>query len=241
MAQKFKVLDVFFYKGNSLTSKAIRLLESVRYGMPFKDCYSHIDLGYDDKSTFSAEAKGAEIVPIENIDTIGKSDVVVYRYKNITQEQIDKFYAMVPEYMGRGYGYARYAIDAATIFSFVLFIMGILFGWLSWKFLLLFGGLFIILQIVAKLLQKLDKGTSDCSELSAIFLDELQLMPYFSSDPRNEFPNSQLSKMEMMRWYSHADIVATFDYKTKTWKEYPISGNTVVRSTQFAFSDKKDK
>ena len=37
MTPKFKVLDVFFYKGQSITSKAIRLLSSVRYGMPYKD------------------------------------------------------------------------------------------------------------------------------------------------------------------------------------------------------------
>ena len=241
MTPKFKVLDVFFYKGQSITSKAIRLLSSVRYGMPYKDCFSHIDLGYDEDHTFSAEAKGAEIVSTERIETTSKRDVIVYRYRKITQEQIDNFYKMVPEYEGRGYAFARYIIDAAKIFSFVVFILGLLTGWMSLKFLLLFGILFIALQLVYIFFKKKDKGTSDCSELVAIFLDELKLMPYFSSDPRNEFPNSQLSKMEMMRWYGLADIVATFDYDTKTWKEYPVGAKTIVRSTQFAFTKKENK
>lgn len=231
--KNFKVLDVFFYKGYSLTSRFIRLLTSIRYGIPYKDAFSHIAIGYDDISTISAESKGTMIVPNAEIDTIGKSDVIVYRFKEISLSKIEEFYTLAPQYIGRGYAYARYLLDAGKIFTFVTFILTAMFGWINFKVFLSFAGFIILIQLAAIVLRKIDKKTSDCAELSAIILSKLKLMPYFSSQPRNEFPNSQLSKMVMMQTYGLADVVGIWDYKTKSWKEVSHD-RSITRNFPFA-------
>jgi hypothetical protein len=231
---KFRTLDVFFYKGYSIRSKFIRLLISIRYGIPFKDSYSHISLGYDDNSTFSAESSGIKIIPNSEIET-KRDDVIIYRFKNLSWGKIEDFFTLVPQYLGKKYAFARYGLDAARIFTFVCFILTMLFGWISFKLFLGFVGFIGFLQLITIILRKIDKKTNDCAELSAIFLHKLRLMPFFSSKPRNEFPNSQLAKMKMMCWYDLAEIVGIWDYKTKTFKEVQ-NGRNSVSNFPFAIS-----
>jgi hypothetical protein len=140
---------------------------------------------------------------------------------------------MAPQYLGRGYAYARYLLDAGKIFTFVTFILIAMFGWINFKVFLSFIGFIAFIQLVSLALRNMDKKTSDCSELSAIILDKLKMMPYFSSQPRNEFPNSQLSKMIMMEWYGWADVVGIWDYKSKTWKEVSHD-RSIARNFPFA-------
>ena len=231
--KNFKVLDIFFYKGYSLTSKLVRFLTSIRYGIPFKDTYSHIAIGYDDVSTISAEASGTKLVPNVEIETTSKSDVIIYRFKNVSLSKIEEFYNIAPQYLGRGYAYARYLLDAGKIFTFVIFILTAMFGWINFKVFLSFIGFILFIQLISIILRRIDKKTSDCAELSALILNQLKMMPYFSSQPRNEFPNSQLSKMLMMEWYDLAEVVGIWDYKTKTWKE--VSHDRSIASN-FPFS-----
>lgn len=214
---EFQMLDVFVYRGHSLTSKLVRFLTSVRYGIPFKDAYSHIAIGYDEETTISAESKGTMIVPNSEIDTKNKSDVVIWRFDKLHQWQKDNFYKVADPFIGAGYAYARYALDAARIFSFVCFILLLLFGTVNWRYRLLFLGLILLLQLASIWLRKADKKTYDCAELSALILNKLHLMPFFSSKARNEFPNSQLTKMRMLKWHHHATVVAKYNYKKKEW------------------------
>jgi hypothetical protein len=231
--KNFKVLDVFFYRGYAFTSKVVRFLTSVRYGIPYKDTYSHIALGYDDNSTISAEASGTKLMPNSEIETTLKSDVIIYRFKNVSLGKIEEFYNVAPQYIGRGYAYARYLMDAGKIFTFVTFILTAMFGWINFKVFLTFAAFIALIQLATIILRKIDKKTSDCAELSAIILSQLKMMPHFSSQPRNEFPNSQLSKMVMMEWYGLVDMIGIWDYKSKTWKEVSHD-RSIARNFPFA-------
>ena len=123
----FRALDVFFYKGFSLRSRAVRVLTSIRYGVPFRKCLSHVAVGYDSRSTISAEATGAKIILNSEIEN-SKSDVVVYRFTDLSQIDTASFRDSMEQKLGIKYAYARYGLDAARIFTFVVGVLGLLFG-----------------------------------------------------------------------------------------------------------------
>ena len=216
-APLFHALDVFFYKGFSLRSRAVRVLTSIRYGVPFRKCLSHVAVGYDSRSTISAEATGAKIILNSEIEN-SKSDVVVYRFVNLSRVNITSFREVLEQKLGIKYAYARYGLDAARIFSFVSGVLGLLFGWISLKMALGFVALLVLLQVASHLLRKVDNRTSDCAELTAMILGDLRLLSYLPN-PRNEFPNSQLSKMETLEWHGLASKINVWNYKSKTWRE----------------------
>jgi hypothetical protein len=148
--------------------------------------------------------------------------------------KIDEFYDIAPKYLGIKYAYARYLLDASRIFTFVSFFFIAMFGWMNFKVFLSFIGFIAITQLITIVLRKFDKKTSDCAELSAIILGKLNLMPFISSKERNEFPNSQLSKMILLHWNDLAEVVGIWDYKSKSWMEVShdrsIAGNFPFRN-----------
>ena len=51
---KFQCGDFFALRGYSLISRSIRFLTFVRYGIPFKKTFSHVESAVDDKNNVSA-------------------------------------------------------------------------------------------------------------------------------------------------------------------------------------------
>jgi hypothetical protein len=215
MSPTFKTLDIFFYRGHKLISKIVRIITSVRYGIPYNETMSHIAIGCNEWNVISAETSGTKIMPNnEKTWKSDKCDVMVYRFNNINQTHIIKLTKIIPNLLNVRYAYARYGLDLVRILTFIFTLFSIFLGWISFKILLCLLSVIIVLQISSKYLRKYDQKQSDCAELSAIILNELKLMPHFSSKPRNEFPNSQMSKMEMLVWFGHAVKIYEWNYKS---------------------------
>jgi len=200
---KLKTLDVCFYTGHSFISKCIRLLTSIRYGIPFKECRSHIDIRYNNEQNISAEPKGTTLVDFE--DSLKNNDITVYRFRSLPD--LEFFYYIADELLGRKYAYARYGLDAARIFSFVFGVVGTLLSLFNWKVNAGFFIALLILQLGSIWLRKVDAQTYDCSETSSTLLTGLNLLSSISSKLRNEFPNGMESQIKLLVKYWLVDVV----------------------------------
>jgi hypothetical protein len=59
---KFQCGDFFALRGYSSRSRLVRLLTSIRYGVPFKRTFSHVETAIDENRNISAEPKGVMYV-----------------------------------------------------------------------------------------------------------------------------------------------------------------------------------
>jgi len=200
---ELQTLDVCFYKGYKPTSKAIRLLTSIRYGIPYDECLSHVDIRYNNKKNISAEPKGTMLVNFE--DSLKYNDVTIYRFRKLPD--LNLFYEIADKLLGRKYAYARYLLDASRIFSFVFGVSGTLLSLFNWKINAGFFVALLILQLVSIWLRKVDAQTYDCSETSSTILTGLNLLSSISSKLRNEFPNSIESQMKLLVKNGLVDVV----------------------------------
>lgn len=213
-----QTLDVLLSKGYSPISLLVRLLTSIRYGIPFRDCMSHIETAIDSEYTLSAKSSGIKRRTLSDIEK-GKSDVELWRFREITANQAAVFFALADRQIGKGYAYARYFLDTLRILSFIYLIS---FPWwklagVPWKWVLR-GVIFLaVLQVVSLWLRKWDKLTYDCAESVAELLHQIGLIPQLESKARNDFPNSTRSKLMTLSWYGLARKVAEYKYKRKKW------------------------
>jgi len=203
MNMQLKPLDVCFYTGHGITSKVIRLLTSIRYGIPFKECRSHVDIRYNNDKNISAEPEGTVLVNFE--DSLKHNDVTVYRFRKLPD--LNLFYEIADKLLGRKYAYARYFLDASRIFSFVFGVSGTVLSLFNWKVNAGFFIALLILQFASIWLRKVDAQTYDCSETSSTILTGLNLLSSISSKLRNEFPNSIESQMKLLVKNGLVDVV----------------------------------
>ena len=203
MNMQLKPLDVCLYTGHSTTSKIIRFLTSVRYGIPYKECRSHIDIRYDNEQNISAEPKGTMLVNFE--DSLNNNDITVYRFKNLPD--LEFFYHIADELLGRKYAYARYFLDASRIFSFVFGVSGVVLSLFSFTVNMGFFIALLTFQLGSVWLRKVDAQTYDCSETSSTILTGLNLLSSISSKLRNEFPNSIESQLKLLVKNGLVDVV----------------------------------
>lgn len=207
---EFKTLDIFLYTGHSIISKAIRLLTSIRYGIPYKECRSHIDIRYNDRENISSEPSGVRLVKFENSKR--HNDITVYRFSNIPD--LKKFYEIADFLLNRKYAYARYLLDSARIFSFVFGICGVILSLFSWQINAGFFIALLILQFISIWLREMDIQTSDCAEASAIILNVIGLITLFSGKARNEFPNGIEDKIRTLEIFGMSKKIYEWDHKT---------------------------
>ena len=115
----FKIGDIFFIKGKTIQSRFIRLLVSVRYGLRFRDSFSHIESGWTVEENISAEGSGTKIVKNDR-KALHKADIEVYRIDKMDEEKRKKHLEEGKKYVGGGYAYSRYILDALRIIIFFM-------------------------------------------------------------------------------------------------------------------------
>jgi hypothetical protein len=222
--------DIYLIRGNKLISKWIRLLISIRYGIPYKQAYSHIEASYDEKTNISAEPSGIKLMNNRRFDKNG--DYRVYRLKKMDPAKQERHQKISERYIGKGYAYARYLLDFIRIGSFYLLLLGIFFTFLgeifsitSSKYMAIASGLlFILLTVIKPSLIKKDVLTHDCTELTSIIFatNGLWVPP---SKSRNEFPDGMKQVLDNLLLNSSAEVV--FDnYREPKPQELQISAVT---------------
>ena len=207
-----KPLDVILYTGHKPVSLWVRLCTTVRYGIPFKACRSHVDIRYNDKLNISAELSGTKLVEFEK--ALKHCDITVYRFRQLPP--LECFYDVANKLLGRLYAYARYALDAARIFSFCFAVTGLLLSLFTLRVKIGMFAAVGLLQALTVWLRKLDIQSDDCSEVVSVILSEIGLMSHLPK-ARNEFPNSIELKMQLLCRYGLADKVGTWDHKKQKW------------------------
>jgi hypothetical protein len=222
--------DIYLIKGNTLISKWVRLLISIRYGIPFKLAYSHIETSYDENTNISAEPSGIKLMNNRRFDK--KCDYRVYRLKKMDNAKKERHQKISERYIGKGYAYARYLLDFVRIGSFYLFLTGIMFAILGMvfslelsKYLAFASGVFFVLLTAMKpSLIKKDIVTHDCTELTSIIFaaNGLWVPPAKS---RNEFPDGMKQVLDNLLLNGSAEVV--FDnYRDLKPRELKIASAT---------------
>jgi hypothetical protein len=205
---KIKPGDIYVIRGYSILSKIIRLIISIRYGIPYRNTYSHIELAYDNDYNISAEPGGIKLVK----RSMSKRYTVIYRLAK--DMDLLKYGDICNKYLGVGYAYARYIIDTIRIASLILLIpaipiaiAGIFFR--GARTMAIIAGIIILIMTIAKwLLIKRDKLTHDCVELTSMILNDMGLW-HSSTKPRNEFPNGMKQVLDNLVLYGQCEIITS--------------------------------
>jgi uncharacterized membrane protein YvlD (DUF360 family) len=197
--------DVFFYRAFDILSRIVRFLIGVRYGIPVREAFSHVDIAYDEERDVSAETSGVKYVQHDQ-ECQGK-EVFAFRFQGLSEEKKKLLREAMDARLGKGYAFARYLLDACRIISLVVALISPIAGIFSRSTALIFLGVFILLQLASLILKRIDKKTKDCSELTAEVLMAAGLFAPVSRDPRNEFPNSIFSKMQLLTLFGQAALI----------------------------------
>ena len=224
---EFQTGDFKVVRGSSLISKGIRLLCSVRYGIPYKQTHNHVESFFDCKTIISADAKGVVLKPFESYDGDGKEEYRVYRFKNFGEGWHQYFKNKAKEYVGKGYAYARYVLDTVRIVLFLTALFTLIFAligaFMSSKFLLLLAGLSLIficiLTLIKPYLIKKDILTHDCVELQSLIYSTNELWVPLGNKSRNEFPDGMSHVLKNLELHGVVEIVCqTPGYNEKSEK-----------------------
>jgi len=212
---KFQCGDFFALRGYSPRSRLVRLLSSIRYGIPFKSTFSHVETAIDEDQNISAEAKGVMYVD-NNREGIKKSDVIVFRFKKFSPKDQKKHKEEAEDHLATKYAFARYALDASVIIRFTF----ILFGWIFLipglikrdlaLFLWSLGALvafILFLTVVIKIAKKIDLLTEDCAENASLIYSKNKKWAPIPKE-RNEFPNGMVHVWRNLVLNKVADVVA---------------------------------
>lgn len=203
---EFQIGDIFLLRGTSFISKFIRLLISVRYGLRYRDSDSHIESAYTKNENVSAESKGTVIVP-NNQDP--KAEYTVYRLRDMDAVRQKNHREIADKYIGGGYAYIRYILDAIRIITFFMIPVIIIFSLFNWLWAVIGGGLILgFLTFGRRMLMKIDKKTWDCSELQSMIFTENGFYQPLSDRHRDEHPNGMRQWLEIMCLYKTADLIA---------------------------------
>lgn len=225
---EFQCGDFFVLRGFGLISKGIRLLTSVRYGIPFRETFSHVESAINDKQNVSAEKSGVEIVSNER-EKVTEAYAKVYRFKKFDDEDKEKHEKeAVENHVGKRYAFWRYVLDFLRIVTFICALF-----WGIVMMLDRFIGLIVLMEIVLfflirRYLIKKDKLTEDCSEnQSLIYSATGRWFPL--PKPRNEFPNGMVQVWENLVLNEIAVVVAERqrggEWEWKLEEETPASEN----------------
>jgi len=227
---EFQCGDFFVLRGFGLISKGIRLLTSVRYGIPFRETFSHVESAINDKQNVSAEKSGVEIVSNKR-EKVTEAYAKVYRFKKFDDEDKEKHEKeAVENHVGKRYAFWRYVLDFLRIVTFICALF-----WGIVMMLDRFIGLIVLMEIVLfflirRYLIKKDKLTEDCSEnQSLIYSSTGRWFPL--PKPRNEFPNGMVQVWENLVLNEIAVVVAERqrggEWEWKLEEETPVSENSI--------------
>lgn len=212
---KFKAGDVYYIRGMGFISTLIRFVISVRYGIPYRETFSHTELQYDKKTHVSAEPKGVMFVENDNSSILKASRVEVYRILG-APEKIKRTVKSAASFVGKGYAYARYLLDSWRLGMF-FFTLAALFKIIfsSWNLWVLIGILagFIAIE---KILKYYDIRTMDCAEVVASAFDAGGIMPVLGK-ARDDHPSGIRKSTVTLEWNGKAELVAWRTNKTDGW------------------------
>lgn len=222
----FQCGDFFVLRGFSLISRGIRLLTSVRYGIPFRETFSHVESAIDEEQNVSAEKSGVKIVSNKR-EKITKAYAKVYRLKKFDDDDKKNHKEeAVNNHVGKKYAFWRYLLDFIRIVTFICALF-----WGIVMMLNKFVGLIVLMEIVfffliKGFLIKKDKLTEDCAEnQSLIYSANGRWFPL--PRPRNEFPNGMVQVWENLVLNGVAVVVAERqkggDWEWKIEEETPES------------------
>jgi hypothetical protein len=212
---KFQCGDFFALRGYGPRSRFIRLLIFIRYGVPFKKTFSHVETAIDEKRNISAEAKG--VMYVSNARKgIKKSDIIVFRFKKFNEQDQKKHKEAAEGHLTTKYAFARYALDASRIIRFVFIMFGWIFlipGLLLNNFrlfivlLIALVAFILFLTVIMEIAKKFDLLTEDCAEnVSLIYSENKRWAPI--PKERNEFPNGMVQVWRNLVLNEVAEVVA---------------------------------
>lgn len=203
---KFQCGDFFVLRGFGLISRGIRFLSSIRYGIPFKETFSHVESAINDKQNISAEPNGVMIVP-NTRKKVTDAYAKVYRFKKFDNEDKKRHKEEAKKHEGIGYAFWRYALDAVRIIVVVLVLFWLFIAALNLLVGIVILAVIIFLMLIKGFLKGKDLITEDCTETqSLIYSAYCRWFPL--PKPRNEFPNGMVQVWENLVKYKVAVVVA---------------------------------
>lgn len=203
---KFQCGDFFVLRGFGMISRGIRFLTSIRYGIPFKETFSHVESAIDEEYNISAEANGVMIVP-NNRKKVTDAYAKVYRFKKFDEEDKKRHEEEAEKHKGIGYAFWRYALDAVRIIVVVLVLFWLFIAALNLLVGIVILAVIIFLMLIKGFLKGKDLITEDCTETqSLIYSAYCRWFPL--PKPRNEFPNGMVQVWENLVNYKVAVVVA---------------------------------
>ena len=212
---EFQCGDFFAIRAFSLRSRLIRLLSSIRYGIPFKSTFSHVETAIDEELNISAEAKGVMYVD-NNRKGLIKSEGIVFRFKRFGPEDQENHKEEADKHLATKYAFARYVLDASRIVRFTFILFGLIFlipGLVMRNLGLTLGSLIalvafiLFLILVIEIAKKFDLLTEDCVEnVSLIYSKNKKWAPI--PKERNEFPNGMVQVWRNLVLNNVAEVVA---------------------------------
>lgn len=204
--------DIFLIRGNNWLSRWIRFLVFLRYGIPYRQAYSHIESAFNSRINISAESSGVGLVKNTRFDLA--TDYRVYRLKKMDSKKQANHKKIAEKYIGKGYAYARYLLDTTRIGAFYVSLAILLFGFLGFIFAsslsqsiaMAAGGIFVLLTIIKPFLIRKDILTHDCTELQSLIFSENDLWVPLT-DSRNEFPQGMMQVLDNMVLNGQAQLI----------------------------------
>lgn len=208
----FMIGDIFISRRPGLVSRLVSMLVSIRYGIPWREAYSHIELKYQGRDNISAEMSGVKTVKTDRYAE--GSRLIVYRLSRMSASKRDQLVRVAQEYIGKPYAFWRYFLDATIISVAVLVLFGLLaaipayiFSFESGQHAVVFNLLAVgFLLVVKQRFVKKDRLTYDCAELVSVLLSEIGLWSPLPTS-RNEFPNGMKQVLDNLCRVNQAQIV----------------------------------
>jgi hypothetical protein len=208
--------DVFFYRGHGPISKLIRFLISVRYGIPFKNTFSHVDFAIDEVNNLSAESSGIKSIP--RTINYKNNEVWAFRLTEVV-DVIEEIKRIAKQYQDLhiGYAFARYILDTTRIVSFVLALLLPWFGLLSWRMGLLVFCSGAVAYLVGVAVRASDRRQQDCAENFSEVYERIGVLTWKGwGKARNTSPNGVYNVICNMCAYGAAKCIG---YKSITMNE----------------------
>lgn len=207
--------DIVLLQSGKLTSTVIRRLISVRYGIPYKRAFSHIQLIIGPNLTLSAEAGGVKHIKSTAIRP--GTRVMVFRINNATGEQKEIVRELAKKYKGKKYSYARYLLDTSNIarfFTVLLSPLMTLAGWFTGnrifsRLAVGYMGAFVVLTLLNVVWKIYDRKCYDCTEVVSRVLEGAKMWSSFE-EPRNEHPNGMKHVLENLCLHGSARLLGDF-------------------------------
>ena len=190
----FQYGDVLFQKSRGIISRLIRLIISVRYGIPVKYAWSHVFMAVSNDEAISAESDGVRRIKLRGNKELIRADVIGYRFtRPFTEDQLASMAKTEKQITGKRYAYFRYALDFLRVFMFFFILLALVPAAIFYKSLgLYFLGAIALFVVLEKVLGIFDKKTFDCVESVALILMAGGAWDPLAFTSRSEFPDGML-------------------------------------------------